>query len=604
MDTPPPFPTAGEPPSVTPSKPLGRMGEYHLLRKLAQGGMAEIFLAKRLRVGGFEKTFVVKRMLDSLSGSPEFVSMFFDEAQLAARLSHPNIAQIYDFGVIDGRYYIAMEHIPGEDVRTIIGRLFDRNLKIPVPIAMRIVAEVCAGLDYAHTLTDNGKPLDIIHRDVSPSNIMVSYQGAVKLLDFGIAKATSRVSETRTGNVKGKFSFLAPEQIKGLPIDGRADVFSLGISFYELLTKRRPFRRDSELATIHAILHDELPDARQFRENLPDGVVAILSKALERDRDRRFRSAGEMGTALRNSLTQIAPGMSAADLATFMVALFGRPAMEDKSHVPSLAQVNLAEFVRGTSDSPAGTPGPATAPLAPGTEAPGVGESPKGPPLAASRGSRVKRRVAWLLGALGIAAAGAGAAVLVMGADPKGDPASDPAALAEEAVGVPPSASDSEGTTGSVPSTGPVAPGEAAAASASGPAEAQAGSAEGKGPVPATTAPQARPRTRPAGAVAEKLEPLTSDALQTVVKKAHPRFSSCFKRYTAELPGATGEVTIHLAVAASGKVASARASLPGFSSAALAGCLEQEAERMRFPRHPDKEIRFTFPLVYRKGGAE
>ena len=184
--------------SPTPSTPtadavqaIRTLGDYHFLRKLGQGGMGEIFLAKRIGVGGFEKTVVVKTMLESLASSEEFVAMFFDEAHLAARLSHPNIAQIYDFGVIDDQYYLTMEYIPGEDLGSIIGRLYRDELQIPVPVAVRILIDVCEGLHYAHTLAENGVPLGIVHRDVSPHNILVGVDGVAREVALAIPKSSS-----------------------------------------------------------------------------------------------------------------------------------------------------------------------------------------------------------------------------------------------------------------------------------------------------------------------------------------------------------------------------------------------------------------------------
>jgi serine/threonine-protein kinase len=568
---------------------LGKLGDYYLLRKIAQGGMAEIFLAKRVGVGGFEKTFVVKRMLDSLAGSKEFVSMFFDEARLAARLAHPNICQIYDFGVIEGHYYIAMEHIAGEDLRTILTRCWERHVKVPINIAARIVLDVCSGLEYAHELKDAGRPLNIIHRDVSPSNVMVTYQGAVKLLDFGIAKATSRVSDTTTGNVKGKFSFLSPEQIKGLPIDGRADLFALGVSFYELLTKRRPFRRDSEMATIHAILHDPLQDPRELRENLPDDVAAIVVKALARERDQRFARAGEMRSALQKALNLIAPGTGASDLQKFMLALFGPGAAEAKSHVPSLAEVNLAEVL--PIANPPGAPG-AAAPAPDGAVMPpDDGESPAadaaksdGPSrsvlIPPDRERRVRRWVA-AAAAVSLGAAAAMIGMRLLGGERPPVAIAPPPPAREPAAAPPPAAA---------PAPAPAAVPAPAAAPAP-----TAAPAPGAPPAEASPAPAVKARPKP-------LVPLGESDLGAVVKRAHPRFTACFRAGSAELPNESGQVMLELTVAGSGKVLAARTSLEGGSE--LARCLEAEGRRLRFPRHADEELRFTFPLVYRRGEGE
>jgi hypothetical protein len=551
-------------------RPLGRLGEYYLLRKIGQGGMGTIFLAKRLGVGGFEKTFVVKCMLESLASSEESVAMFFDEARLAARLTHPNIAQIYDFGVIDGTYYIAMEYIPGEDVAAIINKLTERKLKIPVQIALRIMLDLAGGLEYAHTLSEGGKALSIIHRDISPSNIMVSYQGAVKLLDFGIAKAASRLSETRSGGLKGKLAYLAPEQIRDLPIDHRCDIFCLGITFYALLTQRHPFKRETEVGTMHAILEDEVPDPRTFRQNLPESVAAILSKALAREADDRYHSAGEMAFALQTALARIAPGTGAADVAHFMMTLFGKEAMEARNQVPNVAEVNLAEVMSPKS----------TLRLPPVTLEAVTEEDKEGPttlemPMYMPP-KRQRRRMRMMAGGL-VAAGGAllltVALVAVRQRARAVIPAPEPEPLAAEPEPEPPRPPPAPRTITTTPVT--IA-----------------------APKPSPPPP---PRPRARAAQEAPATPLGGATLQSVVASAQLRFAACFRRHSADLPAATGQVTVELAVSGSGLVASARAVLPGISSPALARCLEAEAQRLRFPRHSDGEVRFGVPLMYRKG---
>ena len=567
----PPAPTreyASVGPAPLSGGAIGRLGDYYLLRKLGQGGMGEIFLAKRIGVGGFEKALVLKCMLDSLCGSQEFVAMFFDEAHLAARLSHPNIAQIYDFGVADGRYYIAMEYIPGEDLSSIIGQLLQRKQQIPVALAARIMIDVCAGLEYAHTLTEAGRSLKIIHRDVSPSNVMVSYQGAVKLLDFGIAKATSQVSETRAGNIKGKLSFLAPELIRGLDIDPRADLFSLGISLFALLTKQHPFRRDSEIATMHAIVDSPAaPDPRRLRPDLPDDMVAVVQRALERDREDRFRSAAEMGVALQNVVARHAPTTRGVDLAEFLGMLFGSERRDEKSYIPKLTRPNLQEVVTPVPTL-VGPSVPSSLKLAPT----GLDDVLTSAEVAVPTSLRRSRSRRWLYGAVAAAMLlGFGGGLLLMRRD-RAQPPEAPA------TAVPPS------PAATVPPAPAAVPAPAPAAATSRPA-------------PATRTRQER------GARAERRspEPLTEKALHAVVQRAYPRFADCVKRHAADLPGGAGQLKIELAVAGNGSVSSVAVALPGSSAAGLSGCLKQRALRLRFPRHPDQQIRFAFPLVYRRG---
>jgi serine/threonine-protein kinase len=534
--------------------------------------MGEIFLAKRVGVGGFEKTVVLKCMLDSLSGSKEFVGMFFDEAHLAARLSHPNIAQIYDFGVAENRYYIAMEYIPGEDLSSIISQLRERKRHIPVPLAARIMLDVCAGLDYAHTLSDDGRALEIIHRDVSPSNIMVSYQGAVKLLDFGIAKATSRVSETRSGSIKGKLSFLAPELIRGLNVDPRADLFSLGISLFALLTTQHPFRRDSEIATMHAITDSAAPDPRDLRPDLPADMVRVVKKALEADREQRFSSAAQLGAALQDVIARHTPTPSNGDLAGFLAMLFGNHRRDERSRIPTLARLSLEAVV-----TPVASPAVTSLETLTGTpsEAEEARTSVSG---AVPRTQLGRRRLRWLR--TWAAAAGVGLLLMAAGAwlAVRALPRR-PAPAPTLAAAPPPPAPTPE------PPVPPTAQAQPAPAGRSG----------------AATAPTRARLARPAGAKPGVLAPLGAGTLGTVVAKAQPRFTACMKQHASALPAADGQLRIEIAVNSSGAVSAARADFQKFEAPALAGCLEREARRLRFPRHPDREVRFAFPLVYRRG---
>ena len=546
---------------------LRTLGEYHLLRKLGQGGMGEIFLAKRVGVGGFEKTVVVKTMLESLASSEEFVAMFFDEAHLAARLSHPNIAHIYDFGVIDGVYYITMEYIPGEDLGSIIGRLYRDNLEIPVPVAVRIVIDVCEGLQYAHTLAENGEPLGIIHRDVSPSNVMVSYQSVVKLLDFGIAKAASRVSHTRAGGMKGKLSFLAPELIQGLEIDARADLFSLGITLYSLLTKKHPFQRDSEIAIARAITDGDAPDPRKLRPDLPQELVAILARSLARDRDKRFRSAAEMGAALQAFQGNLPEATSATQVSRFLIDLFGAEAARSKTEIPTLTRLDLAAVVAPPTPTPRMLP--VTDPQLPGRR----GRTPSPVSVAGTLPAPPAKRTWPLLAVLGIVLVPS----LALGLSWLSGRPSEPAPVPVVRVVVQPSPRPP------VPDAGP-------------PAVA--------GPAAPPAASSVKVSARPVGPRVLRPAPIRLDetGLKAVVARAQPRLLACFKRHASELPGETGQVKIDLAVAGTGMVTSAGVHLPGFSSAALASCLEDEALRIQFPAHTDREIRFAFPLLYRRGG--
>jgi serine/threonine protein kinase len=223
-----------DPSSVIPlTRPVTmprRFGNYVLIRKLAEGGMAEIFLAKQIGAEGFERDVVIKCMLDHFTQHREFVSMFLDEARLAARLHHPNIVQITDLGVAENRYFICMEYLAGEDLDAVIAAAHYKSQAVPIPIAARIILSTLEGLEFAHGYQEQGQRVELVHRDISPSNIFVTYQGTVKVLDFGIAKASSRMTQTQPGLLKGKWGYMSPEQARGEPIDSRSDLFSLGVT--------------------------------------------------------------------------------------------------------------------------------------------------------------------------------------------------------------------------------------------------------------------------------------------------------------------------------------------------------------------------------------
>jgi serine/threonine protein kinase len=244
-------------------------GKYLLLERISVGGMAEVFRAKSFGVEGFEKILAIKRILPAMSEDKEFIEMFIDEAKIAGQLSHANICQIFELGRIGDTHFIAMEFVWGKDVLQIQNRFRRMKQIMPYSMAAFLCAKICEGLDYAHHKKDaSGKPLMIIHRDVSPQNILVSYEGEVKLIDFGIAKAQSRSSKTQAGVLKGKFGYMSPEQVRGLPLDRRSDVFAVGTILYELMTGDRLFLGDSDFSTLEKVRNvDVLPSPRASRRS-------------------------------------------------------------------------------------------------------------------------------------------------------------------------------------------------------------------------------------------------------------------------------------------------------------------------------------------------
>lgn len=310
-------------------------GQYELLKQLASGGMGEVFLARRRGVEGFEKLTVIKTLLPHLVESEEFLTMFLDEARLAARLDHPNIGQIFELGEQAGTYFIAMEYILGDDLQGLSKTCASNGIEIPVPLICRIAADALAGLHYSHELTDiNGAPLGLVHRDVSPHNILATYEGGVKLIDFGVAKAAGRMTHTSTGQVKGKFAYMPPEQAWGEEVDRRADIFALGIVMHELLTQRPLFKHDTEVGTIKAISDCNVQAPSTIRPGLPPSLDPIVLKALARDKKDRYPTAEAFRHAIENWLVQNRQQASSAHLSSFLQKVFADRLEQQRSKGP------------------------------------------------------------------------------------------------------------------------------------------------------------------------------------------------------------------------------------------------------------------------------
>ncbi len=272
--------------------------------------MAEIWLAEQEGPEGFAKELVIKRILPHFAKDEQFTEMFLDEARLAAQLTHPNIGQILELGQIEDDYYIAMEFIDGLSLEQVVTKAQNDGEQIDVDLAARIVADTLQALDYAHGFEDrNGQSMNIVHRDVTPSNVLVSKDGIVKLVDFGVAKASAQQSKTQTGAVKGKYAYMSPEQIESESVDARSDLFALGIVFYELLTLKKPF--GDELAAVSGILSRDPDDPRNVRREIPEPYVQIIGKALQKDREERYPSAQTMlldiETTLRHRNAYVGP---------------------------------------------------------------------------------------------------------------------------------------------------------------------------------------------------------------------------------------------------------------------------------------------------------
>lgn len=300
-------------------------GKYTLIRKLRSSGMAEVWLARQHGTEGFAKDVVIKRILPHLAEDEKLVTMFLDEARLAANLNHPNVVHIFDLGSDGQNYFIAMEYIRGHDLEQIQEQLKLRHIPFPVELAAQIVSNTCLGLAYAHDCkTADGSPMQVVHRDVSPQNILVSETGVVKLIDFGIAKARTSSTRTQVGHTKGKICYMSPEQMMARELDRRSDIFSLGVVLYEMCCGAKPFDGDNLLACYHK-LKQGIVDPREHRPDIPHHLAEIIKKSLAYDREERFPTATAFRYELQRYLNQEGVSIGPEHLADFLLWLFSPP---------------------------------------------------------------------------------------------------------------------------------------------------------------------------------------------------------------------------------------------------------------------------------------
>ena len=301
-----------------------KLGRYQVLKHLASGGMAQVLIARASGIEGFERHVVIKRIHKEHARDEQTVKMFLDEARLAASLHHTNIVQVHDIGQEQGEYFFAMEYVHGEDLRRMLTQVSRKHETIPLEHVITIIMSAAAALHYAHEHRGpDRKPLGIVHRDVSPANVLVAYDGNVKVVDFGIAKAALRSAETRSGTLKGKISYMAPEQCMGNAVDRRSDVFALGIVLYELVLVRRLFKGSSDFLTMGAIVAGNIPKPSLHRPDLPPALEAIMMKALALSPEDRYQTADEMRVALEEFATAANLRASTTSLADYMRHVFG-----------------------------------------------------------------------------------------------------------------------------------------------------------------------------------------------------------------------------------------------------------------------------------------
>ena len=352
-------------------------GRYLLLDRINIGGMAEVWRGKVFGAGGFERLVAIKRILPNIAEDEEFISMFQDEAKISVQLTHANICQIYELNRLGPSLYIAMEYVPGKDLRSIFERARKKGEPPPVPLVCYVVGKLCEGLDYAHRKKDqHGRDLNVVHRDVSPQNVLISFEGEVKVIDFGIAKAAGKVTKTQAGILKGKFGYMSPEQIRGLPLDRRSDVFAIGVCLYELLTGERLFVGESDFQVLEKVRKAEVLPPSTYNRRIPEALERIVLKALAKDPQDRFQYASELADELQRFLITSDSIFSRKDLMQYMKSTFAEEVERERSRMAEYADVKapegmLSEGGVGTVPVLARTTGPilAAVPTPPSTPA-------------------------------------------------------------------------------------------------------------------------------------------------------------------------------------------------------------------------------------------
>ncbi len=531
-------------------------GKYFLVRKLAEGGMAEIFLAKQVGAEGFERNVVIKRMLQHLTHVTEFVTMFLDEAKLAVRLAHPNVVQIYELALADGCYYICMEYLAGEDFSAMLRTAARRREYVPLNVVARVVADAAAGLHFAHEFRgEEGEPLQIVHRDVSPSNIFVTYQGQVKMLDFGIAKAEVRIANTTAGVVKGKYMYMSPEQAGGASVDCRADVFSLGVSLYEACTNTRPFARENDLAVLNSVLKCDFIPPRRVRPDLPLELEAIILKAMAAKVEERYQSAAEVAADLETFIASTSSATGGGQVGAYIQSLVGIERVNSRTRIQTLAAmaaqgVDVPGFTNPLSPKTLPEPRP-VAPSDDGTRV--VGPPSQVRPAPSRRGPLVIAALAGMVLTAGLA--------VLLRPPPR---ESTPVPAPPVAVAQPP------------PVIKPV-----------------------EQPVP-TDSPKP-PDVKPAVASQPRTsrKPVTLDEAEIKSRLANYQrvVSPCFVDHRDDLASETGQIMFALTILNTGKVVNAKV-LGELAGKPVGRCVEQKLAKLRFPPNTDDELTFNAGFNY------
>ncbi len=328
-------------------------GKYLLLERINVGGMAEVFIAKAFGVEGFERILAIKKILPSMAEDEEFITMFIDEARISVQLNHANIVHIHELGKYDETYFIAMEYVAGRDIRTLLELYRKRQERMPVAQAAYLASKMCEGLDYAHRKKDaRGQDLNIIHRDISPQNILCSYEGEVKLIDFGIAKAANRSQKTKAGILKGKFGYMSPEQVRGLPIDRRSDIFAVGVILYEMLTGEKLFVGESDFSTLEKVRNAEVPPLQELNPDVPEELEQVIRKALAREVEDRYQWPSDLQEDLMRFLVAGDALYSGKHLSAFMKGAFAEELRREAERMERFASIERPDQLESSSVRP------------------------------------------------------------------------------------------------------------------------------------------------------------------------------------------------------------------------------------------------------------
>ncbi|OQW47287.1 MAG: hypothetical protein A4S09_15955 [Proteobacteria bacterium SG_bin7] len=324
---------------------IERFGKYILLEKIASGGMAEIYLARAPGASGINKYVAIKRILPQYSDNPEFVEMFKSEAKIAINLKHSNIVSIFEFGVEKGQFFLVMDFVEGKNLRQIINRMKQSNKSFSLDQILFIIREAAAGLDSAHRCLDgnSGRPLNITHRDISPQNVMISYEGEIKIIDFGIAKTESQIEATKAGTLKGKFGYMSPEQAEGIQVDLRTDVFSLGIVLWELVANDRLFMANNEVNTLRKIRECQVPSLKKINSKVPDDLEKIVNKSLAKDRNLRYQTAAALHRDLNTFLNKNYPTFSQHDFGNVIKTIFSDEIVTIRNKLVEYSKIEVGE---------------------------------------------------------------------------------------------------------------------------------------------------------------------------------------------------------------------------------------------------------------------